>query len=233
MIVSHRYRLIFVKTRKTAGTSVETYLSRHCAPGDVVSKVKPPEPGHEPRNYRGLFNPLGEIAASGGRRALRSLWQLARRRRFLGMLPAYVLRARLPRAVWEGSTKFCIERNPWDKVVSAYWFRTRERGLQLDFERFLAGKRLCRLSDFHMYTDPRSGKLLVDRVLRFEDLERGLGEVFEGAGVPWDGRLRDRAKAGYRTDRRPYQSMYDATGRHRVERVFAREIDLLGYRFDP
>lgn len=32
MIVSHRYRYIFIKTKKTAGTSIEIALSRHCGP---------------------------------------------------------------------------------------------------------------------------------------------------------------------------------------------------------
>jgi len=232
MIVSHRFRLIFVKTRKTAGTSIETYLSKHCAPDDVVSKVKPPEAGHEPRNYRGLFNPLPEILDSGGRRAVRSVWQLLRRRRFLGMLPAYVVRGRLPRAVWDGYYKFSVDRNPWDKVVSAYWFQTRERGVRLDFDAFLESDRTARLSDYPMYTDPRSGESLVDRVIRFESLDRELGEVFARCGVPWDGRLRERAKGGYRKDRRPYQELYDERSRLRVAQLFAREIELLGYGFD-
>jgi hypothetical protein len=232
VIVSHRYRLIFVKTRKTAGTSIETYLSKRCAPDDVVSIVKPPEPGHEPRNYRGFFNPLPEILASGGRLAVRTLWQLVRRRRFLGMLPAFVVRGRVPRAVWEGYYKFAVDRNPWDKIVSAYWFQTRERGVRMEFDAFLASDRPRGLSDHRMYTDPRSGELLVDRVLRFESLDRELGEVFERCGVPWEGRLSERAKGGYRKDRRPYQELYDDAGRERVERIFAREIELLGYRFE-
>jgi hypothetical protein len=32
MIVSHRYRYIFIKTKKTTGTSIEIALSRHCGP---------------------------------------------------------------------------------------------------------------------------------------------------------------------------------------------------------
>lgn len=232
MIVSHRYRLIFVKTRKTAGTSIETYLSAHCGPDDVVSPVKPPEPGHVPRNYRGAFDPWPEIRDSGGRRVLRALAQLARRRRFLGMLPAYVVRGRLPARVWDGYFKFCVERNPWDKVVSGYHFLTRQRGLDLSFEEFLHGRRVERLSDFGTYTEPGTGRPIVDRILRYERLDHELGEVLRQQGVPWDGALTVRAKGGHRADRRPYQDAYDDRGRARVERVFAREIALFGYAFD-
>jgi len=37
VIASHRHRFVFVKTRKTAGTSLEIALSRHCGPDDVVT----------------------------------------------------------------------------------------------------------------------------------------------------------------------------------------------------
>ena len=48
MIISHKYRFIFVKTRKTAGTSVEAYLSQHCGDSDVLTPIHPPLPGHVP-----------------------------------------------------------------------------------------------------------------------------------------------------------------------------------------
>ena len=39
MIVSHRHRFIFIKTRKTAGTSIEIALSAHCGPDDIMSPI--------------------------------------------------------------------------------------------------------------------------------------------------------------------------------------------------
>jgi len=38
MIVSRRHRFIFIKTHKTAGTSIEISLSRYCGASDIVSK---------------------------------------------------------------------------------------------------------------------------------------------------------------------------------------------------
>jgi hypothetical protein len=43
LIISHRHRFIFLKTRKTAGTSVEIALSRFCGPDDVIRR----SPGDE------------------------------------------------------------------------------------------------------------------------------------------------------------------------------------------
>lgn len=39
MIVSHDLRMIFLKTKKTAGTSLELSLSSLCGPLDVITPV--------------------------------------------------------------------------------------------------------------------------------------------------------------------------------------------------
>ena len=36
VLVSHRYKFIFIKTVKTAGTSIEISLSRFCGKDDVI-----------------------------------------------------------------------------------------------------------------------------------------------------------------------------------------------------
>ena len=58
MIISHRHRFIFIKTQKTAGTSIEVFLSGLCGPEDVVTPFGAPEPGHEPRNFAGYTNQM-------------------------------------------------------------------------------------------------------------------------------------------------------------------------------
>ena len=38
MLISHAYRFIFIKTVKTAGTSVEAFLEPYCCPEDHIVK---------------------------------------------------------------------------------------------------------------------------------------------------------------------------------------------------
>lgn len=39
MIISHEHKFIFLKTRKTAGTSVELALRQLCGPDDIIAPI--------------------------------------------------------------------------------------------------------------------------------------------------------------------------------------------------
>ena len=41
MILSHKYKFIFLKTNKTAGTSIELALSKFCEAEDIITPVTP------------------------------------------------------------------------------------------------------------------------------------------------------------------------------------------------
>ena len=49
--------------------------------------------------------------------------------------------------------------------------------------------------------------------------------------LPFDGDLGVRKKGHFRTDRTPYQLVFSPQQHQTVESVFAREIQLHGYRF--
>ncbi len=83
------------------------------------------------------------------------------------------------------------------------------------------------------YIDYSGAKIIVDRVLRYENLVTELSEVFPELKVPFDGTLGAKAKSEYRTDRKPYQQVFNEEQRRIVENAFAREIELHGYRFEP
>jgi len=73
----------------------------------------------------------------------------------------------------------------------------------------------------------------VDRILRYENLTAELSEVFTQLNIPFDGTLGVAAKSEYRTDRRPYQQVFNEEQRRVVEKAFAKEIQFHGYRFEP
>jgi len=125
MIISHKFKFIFIKNARTASTSIETFLSPICGPDDVVTPFSVPERGHQPRNYKKCFNPIPEIIKEltmkgegpGWRGAIRDLMK---RRKFYHHIPGWIIKERLPQAMWEDYFKFCVVRHPLEKIISGW-----------------------------------------------------------------------------------------------------------------
>jgi hypothetical protein len=173
-IISYRHKFIFVKTRKTAGTSLEVHLAAKCGPKDIVTPIAPTNPDHQPRNFEG----------DGGV--------------FKNHMAAREIQRLKPRA-FESFFKFCFERHPIDKCLSQFamfvnapWFD--RPGAPQDWDAYLAQRRFP--VDVERYTDA-SGALIVDRVFRYEDLPGALAEIERRVGTSF-GPLTANEKSGYR-----------------------------------
>ena len=230
MIVCHQHRYIFIKTRKTAGTSVEIGLSKFCGPTDIITMHDAEDEAI--RRSLGYPGPQNEYSI-GFRHYRPADWRrfLLRRQRarFKNHMTAERIRSLVGKDVWDRYYKFCVERDPWDKALSLYFWRTSEqdepRPELLDF---LKSTKRNSLSNFRIYSI--AGRVAVDRVLRYESLERDLDEVRSHLGIP-EPVVLPRAKGKTRPRDAGPTKLIGPSEKSVIDRVCAREIALFGYSF--
>ena len=231
MIVSHAHKFIFLKTKKTAGTAIEAALSELCGPSDVITPYRAESEqdrkGRTPQNYR-IEHEL---------KPKRKLWRklLLRPERYyhptVGYyehMPAARVRAYVGEDIWRSYYKFAFDRDPWDRQVSWYFYKTKSKRTRPSFERFMQSRRRAYVDNYELYT--LDGALAVDRLCRYETLEDDLNAVLQELGV---GRILDVPRSNVTRDRDPgdYRSLYSDETREIVAEWYAPEIKLLGYRF--
>jgi len=230
MILSHQYKFIFLKTNKTAGNSIEIALSKFCGEGDIITPFSPEaEIARRSRGYRGPQNFLAPVWDYRLRDFRKLIFGRGAKLRFYNHIRARELITLLPPEIWKSYYKFCVERNPWERCVSMYyWYhRTEPRP---SFSAFLESdiplKLLARGRD--LYTI--DGEVVVDRICRYEDLEADLEQVRVEIGLPERLEL-GRANTKFRKDERSYREIISDTDRDRIVELFREEIERFGYRF--
>jgi hypothetical protein len=215
MIISHKHKFIFLKTKKTAGTSIEIGLSKFCGPDDIITRISPPD--EEIRSSLGYPGPQNIMSAP-------RFWK-ASRKIFYNHQPAWHAKKRVGKKIWDSYFKFTIERNPFDKAISRYWWDTRSMDVRPDISTFLASCPAKRLSNWPVYTI--ADKLAVDYVVRYEAMEEGLSEIGKMLGI---GPIElVRAKGVHRSDKSPYQEVLTGSDRKLIEQICSREIETFGY----
>jgi len=169
MIISHKHKFIFIKSVKTAGTSVEVYLSSICGDEDIVTPIYPNVKGHKPRNYKGLFS-LKQYFKHGNLKSfIKALRDLALFRKFYNHISAEEIKLRVQPRIWNEYTKFSIEREPESKVISHYNMHL-SRGQVKSFEEYLQNGRFPINERFFFI----NRKFILNNLLSYENLQDDL-----------------------------------------------------------
>ena len=235
MIVSHKHKFIFMKTMKTASSSMEIALSEVLGPDDILTPARADidvmrfgGPGGQ--NYRFDHPDVPRIP----------IWRkiLLRPERYyhptVGYyehMPAWRVRKYLGEDIWNSYYKFAFERNPWDRQVSYYHYKTRALPTHKapSFEQFLAKGERTQVSNWSIYTI--DDEVALDFVGLYENLEEDFQTAMSAIGQAGRISLPRANVSANKPENRSYQDYYTDQSRAIVADRSADEIRYFGYTF--
>jgi hypothetical protein len=239
MIISHSRRFIFIKTYKTAGSSLEIALSKYCGKGDILTVLDPPEEALRRSRYG--------IGAQNHERPLRTYGAANLARRFLRGKrlvvyeehdSAFKVRERIGEEIWNSYFKFACVRNPFDRCVSRYFYSRKyewshPKETRWDTESIDAFLRFNpdRINEnWNLYTV--QDEVIVDFLVRFEQMEADLAVVSARIGLEeniYDEMAAIRAKGGLRPAGTSQEVLLEDRHRTLISILCEKEMVLAGY----
>jgi hypothetical protein len=207
MLISYRKKFLFVHIFKTAGTSITNSLAPY---------------SYRPESTRPA-NWLTFLSAN---------WKKIHRTPIKKHATALEIQDSLDSGIFDSFFKFSFVRNPWDWQVSLYHFildRPHNPGFEAtkamgSFRNFVLSREKLDFTQTGCLVD-ETGKLLVDFVGRFENLEVDFQTICNRVGIT--------ATLPHinKSDRLGYRDYYDEETRALTARLYAEDIERFGYTF--
>lgn len=222
---------IFLKTRKTAGSSVEAYLLHYLLTDDEVSTSTDPEPLDRPfwstPNVTTRWPTLERSVKTRARKLN------IHRMRLREHMDAQRVKRHVGAQAWERYFKFCIEREPVDRFLSLWRWHNRKNGTAVSLEWMLAtlesgDSDLIKARGLHHWTNwsiyTIDHEVAVDRIIRYEHLHEELPEVLSRLRIPWSGEL-----PHYKVTQAPppREKQISESQQARIRNLYRNELKLL------
>jgi len=217
MIVCHEHRFIFLRTEKTASTSLTAALRDMIGEEEFSTGLRRPAwAKYSPIHHGALKRQIPDLFGLHPHATARQA------RRVLG------------KKIFDNYFKFSVERNPWDRQVSLYVHREWKKGNQeTNFDRDMRSTvyratEYTRLNNWSIYAI--GDTIVADRVLRYEDLSNELHRLSRLLGLP--GAVDLPVRRRYAAGRPHYSRYYSDETRELVANWYSREIQAFGYEFE-
>ena len=219
MLVSHKYKFIYFKPTKVAGTSVEIFFERFCLPPN----------GYKAKHKRkGSVSPFG-IVGYRKKGAANHLW-------FNHKRPLEIKQGLDDDKIWNEYFKFGVIRNPWDRLVSLWATELLASGHNVSAHFQAKGfKHYCLNAEkntlYKYYQLPHSN---INYFIRFEELADGIDFVCKKLNLPSEdiklGHYKRYTPSG-KIKHKHYTQYYNDETRQIVAEKYAKDIEYFGYEF--
>jgi hypothetical protein len=201
LIISHKKQFIFLAFNKTGSSSVEKALKQFRNPLTHYLLKKKYE--RLPNDNKYIFKHAAPV----------------------------LVRELVGTQVWDEYTTFTFVRNPWDRIVSLYHYQrkinsNRSSLAQESFDEWIKGGGTGTVRKLvSEFICDENGKVIVDFVGRFENLEQDFNKVCNMIGVDC------QLPHVNRTVRTEYRDYYTRETREIVRSIAQPDIEMFGYEF--
>jgi hypothetical protein len=242
MIISHENKFVFIKTTKTAGTSIEIELSRLCGDSDVITPITPNDEiiryekyGKTPQNFS-----VNKAAETEYIEAIRSLdiANIENKRKscikwdkkniiFYNHIPFYEAAKIEPSILNRNYIKVIAERDPIDRMVSSYYFsgrgvkKTSRIGL---LYHVFKKARSRRFQNSHLYM--MNGEVIADFIIRYDFLKSDFEFLCRMIGHEPPSNF-VMSKHNYRKDKRHGRDILSWIEREWIKHSCRKELEVL------
>jgi hypothetical protein len=218
VLISHRYKFIYIKNFKVASTSVEAFFEKFCT-----------EPN---KDYKASIESDERITEYGiiGHRCD------GKHTVFWNHIPLLELKNHVSEEVFKTYFKFCVVRNPYEKMVSLFHFFRGPIDInhyKSEFEKFVKDKYNYNTNDLGKTMKNKEDPPIFDFFIRYENLVQDIESVCKKLGIEdYDLKKLPTFRSECREKRMPYQYYYTEETKRIVYERHKIEFDYFGYRFD-
>ena len=163
------------------------------------------------------------------------------------------IKSRLPPVIYHNMLKFCFVRNPYDRLVSEYFWKRKDSDIRFGIDcrtlsftrfihtlkrrfRFLMSQPQAEVSHYlpqYIFVCDEYGNLMVDIVAKFEEgLENGLHKVFTTSGKLFPRKLKLSKSNSTSSSREHYSHYYTPETRDIVYELYQKDFELFNYPKD-
>lgn len=241
VLVSHKYKFIYLKNVKVGGTSCQVVFSKYCHNKDIQKNIEARHKinGHTPI-YKEVNTKDGFISLDWKYRSFLDSKEIENYDKML-ILPGCL--AEHSRSIlikykfleyFNNYFKFCIVRNPYDRIVSRYNWDKKEDLINLSFKEYLEFEEcnglVNKINDDWYDRCTLYGKPCCDYYIKFDNILEGINNIFKILNINDNFEL-PHVKVNEKKNNINYREYYDSYTRKIVERNCAEEINYFNWEF--
>lgn len=209
MIISHSKKFIFLRTRKTASATIQSFLLQHLNKNDFATHMN--GIGFSGLNCDDVSNGPSHVTIN---HAISQNYPIEEDK-----LKDYFI--------------FCFERNPWRKCISHYHYHKEYAenssvlwAKDMSFDEYIDNNNFPK--DFNMYQ--RNNKSIADFIGKYENLYDDMKTVCDRLEITFNGFDNHLHKGKSNIQLNDYYT--DSAMIDKIRKSFNNEIQLLGYEYE-